>query len=154
MHKLVGILVLGVCLRLIHKSWSAIGFSTKEMGRNTIFGLVLKIVTFGVAYGVADFQVTQSQSLVKVEYFITAYSAEGNIGTQTGLLFLLICILGNLINVVMEEDVFRGLYVKVLEQKYSFMRAALISSGLLRLWHIAVPLRSFLEGNIRLMSLV
>ena len=152
LHKLVGILVLGICLHLFHRKWSAIGFSAEGFGRNTLFGLLLGVATFGVAYGVEYFQAAQSQASVKLAYFITAYSAEGNIGTQTGPLFLLICIIGNLINVVMEEGIFRGLYVKVLEQKYSFMGAAFISSGLFGIWHIAAPLRSYLDGERSLTS--
>ena len=59
----------------------------------------------------------------------------------------IICIIGNIINVVMEEGIFRGLFVSRLEEKYSFIAAALISSVLFGLWHGVGPLRSFLYGE-------
>jgi len=54
---------------------------------------------------------------VRLDFYVSAYSVSGNIGQQRGLLFLLICLVGNLINVLMEEGIFRGLFQKVFERK-------------------------------------
>ena len=81
---------------------------------------------------------------------MSAYSVSGNIGQQRGFLFLLICLAGNLINVLMEEGIFRGLFQKVFERKYSFLKAALLSNLLFGFWHIMGPFRSFLDGEMSL----
>ena len=52
----------------------------------------------------------------------------------------------------MEEGIFRGLFLKIAEKKYSFLWATILSSVLFGLWHIAAPMRSFLEGDINIFS--
>ena len=49
---------------------------------------------------------------------------------------------------MMEEGVFRGLFQKILEKKYSFIIAAVIASSLFGLWHIMSPLRSLCDGTM------
>ena len=55
--------------------------------------------------------------------------------------------MGNIINVLMEEGVFRGLFNKILSQKYSFILSALIASALFGFWHIVGPVRNFFDGE-------
>ncbi|MCY7147764.1 CPBP family intramembrane metalloprotease [Streptococcus gordonii] len=50
----------------------------------------------------------------------------------------------------MEEGIFRGLFQKVFERKYSFLKAALLSNLLFGFWHIMGPFRSFLDGEMSL----
>lgn len=145
LHKLVGILVLGACLMLIDSYWTEIGFSTTALWKNLMSGLLLGAGTFSMAYGINYYLTAQSDSPVKLAYYITSYSMEGNQVTQSGPLFLFLCILGNLINVIMEEGLFRGLYLKLFEQEHSFFTAALYSSFLFGVWHIAAPLRAFVD---------
>ena len=66
---------------------------------------------------------------------------------QIGLLFVLICIVGNIINVIMEDGVFRGLFLCVPENKFSFIKAMLFSSALFGIWHGIMPLRNYLSGE-------
>ena len=47
----------------------------------------------------------------------------------------------------MEEGVFRGLFQKMLSDKYKFLIAGIIASVLFGVWHIMAPLRSFIDGN-------
>ena len=67
---------------------------------------------------------------------MSTYAVSSNTGHQTALIFFVICLAGNVINVVMEEGVFRGLFQKLLGFRYSFMGAAVISSVLFGLWHV------------------
>ena len=48
----------------------------------------------------------------------------------------------------MEEGVFRGLFQKMLSDKYKFLIAGIIASVLFGLWHIMAPLRSFIDGEM------
>lgn len=77
---------------------------------------------------------------------MTAYAIEGNIGYQTALIFFVICIVGNIINVVMEEGMFRGLFQQILQKRYSFLLSAVFASCLFGLWHIIAPIRNYYDG--------
>lgn len=66
---------------------------------------------------------------------------------QNGTIYILICIVGNIINVIMEEGVFRGLFIRLAEEKYSFGKACALTSSLFGLWHIVQPFRNWLDGN-------
>lgn len=67
------------------------------------------------------------------------------ISVNKGLSFLLICLAGNLINVLMEEGIFRGLFQKYLKRNTAFEGIFVQSS--FGFWHIMGPFRSFLDGK-------
>lgn len=58
------------------------------------------------------------------------------------------CILFNIVNVVMEEGIFRGLFTKLAKKKVSFLAANAIASLLFGLWHIALPIRGYMDGDM------
>ena len=65
---------------------------------------------------------------------------------QTGILFVLMCIMFNIINVWMEEGIFRGLFAKFLEN-IPYIKAVFPIAFLFGIWHWVMPFRDFLEGN-------
>ncbi len=102
------------------------------------------ILAYGIEWGI---QAARGNHPA-LQLYVSSYSIDGNRGNQTGILFFAICIAGNIINVFMEEGIFRGLFIKLAEIKYSFIRAAIISSVLFGIWHIAAPVRSLLDGQM------
>lgn len=48
----------------------------------------------------------------------------------------------------MEEGIFRGLFIRLYETRYSFVKAVAFSSILFGIWHIAAPVRSLLDGEM------
>jgi membrane protease YdiL (CAAX protease family) len=89
-----------------------------------------------------------------LRFYVTSYAIQGNVGMQNGIMFVLICVCGNIINVFMEEGVFRGLFPRLMEEKYSFFTACLLSSVLFGIWHIASPVRNALDGTQSVMGAV
>ena len=83
-----------------------------------------------------------------LEFFVTAYSVTGNVATTTTVIGIMLCIVFNVVNVVMEEGFFRGLFTKLGMQKVSFMTSNVIASLLFGLWHVAMPVRSYLDGDM------
>lgn len=146
-HKLLGIGVLFIALKYLHIRAGEIGFYSQNTRKNMLYGLLLGASTYTLAYGVEFFIGFMSSNSPSLQLYVTSYSIDGNLGNQTGPLFFAICILGNIVNVVMEEGVFRGLFLKLAEKKYSFFIAIIISSVLFGFWHIAAPLRSLLDAE-------
>lgn len=148
-HKLLGIAVMSVMLKLLQLKLSDIGFTKKAVLKSTCFGLIIGIAAFVIAYGIEFIMLMSAGNTPELKLYVTAYSINGNIGESTDLIFFLICIVGNIINVIMEEGMFRGLYLNILERKSSFTFAAVISSAFFGLWHIMAPLRSYIEGDMQ-----
>ena len=54
----------------------------------------------------------------------------------------------------MEEGIFRGLFMKILAPKLSFIRATLLIALLFGIWHWVMPLRDYMDGNTSLPNLL
>ncbi len=147
-HKLIGIGVLVGCVFLFHYKFKDIGLKTGKAFLDILKGLAFGIAVFILAYGVEVIILAASNNFNGLAFYVSAYSANGNLGNRTDFIFFLICIIGNVINVLMEEGVFRGLFQKMLSDKYKWVVAALISSVLFGVWHIMSPIRSFTDGNM------
>jgi len=147
-HKLIGIAILCFAAKIYDMKAQDIGFVKSGILYDLLRGLALGLSVFAIAY-IAEILILAAQGrFVTVKFYVSAYALDGNIGNQTSLIFFMICIIGNIINVIMEEGLFRGLFQKVLERKYSFILSAVISSCLFGAWHIIAPLRSFCGGTI------
>ncbi|MBP5747973.1 MAG: CPBP family intramembrane metalloprotease [Treponema sp.] len=146
-HKLIGILVLFICAGILHFTTAEIGFSKEGALANLGKGLAFGLCTFAVAYTVECLIINSLGNFDSLKLYVSTYAIDKNLGNNTSLLFFLICIAGNIINVLMEEGVFRGLFNKILSQKYSFILSALIASALFGFWHIVGPVRNFFDGE-------
>lgn len=153
-HKLVGIVMIALAVWLLKYSWAEIGFCSKQAIRGTLLGLLIGGSVFFVAYGTEFIIQAASGNSPSLQFYVTSYAIQGNRGMNDGLLFILICIVGNIINVVMEEGVFRGLFLRLMEEKYSFIKSCMFSSVLFGIWHIAQPVRNVLDGEQSVMGAV
>lgn len=149
-HKLLGLMLLIPALHFYGLNSKQIGFGTKGLFPYASLGLIWGSLFFALAYLIEITLLLSQGNLLGLDFYVSAYSVNGNIGQQRGFLFLLICLVGNLINVLMEEGIFRGLFQKVFERKYSFLKAAFFSNLLFGFWHIMGPFRSFLDGEMSL----
>ena len=116
-HKLTGIIILFIAAKYYDFKLEKIGFAENKIGYNLLRGLVFGLIVFIPAYS-AEISVAVVQGKFEtLDLYVSAYSVNGTIGNQTGLLFFAICLVGNMINVIMEEGVFRGLFQKILEKR-------------------------------------
>lgn len=146
-HKLIGIGILFAAMRLLKFSRKEIGFPKENVLRNLLKGLAFGIGVFIVAYAVEVLIVVSGGNFDSLQVYVSTYAVDQNVGHQTAVLFFLICIVGNIVNVIMEEGVFRGLFAKMLEQRYSFVGSVFIASVLFGLWHMVGAVRNFYDGS-------
>lgn len=146
-HKLIGIFLFVIAVKILQYKWRDLGYCTERAILSVCFGLLLGVFVFGVAYGTELIMQMSAGNFPSLQFYVTSYAIQGNRGMQDGAIFILICILGNIINVIMEESVFRGLFVRLMEEKYSFALACIFSSILFGIWHIVQPLRNVLDGQ-------
>jgi membrane protease YdiL (CAAX protease family) len=143
-HKLIGIGLLALAIRLLHYRWRDIGFKADEFLKGTGLGLLLGGIVFFIGYGTE--MLIQTGNAPALRFYAASYAITGNQALQGGALFILIVILGNIINVIMEEGVFRGLFITVAEERYSSLKACVFAALLFGLWHIAQPVRNVFDG--------
>ena len=129
-HKILGIGVLFLAMRMVQNSGNEIGLWGKRFWNNVFKGLGFGIATFVLAYGVEVVLQVIKGNFGSLKVYVSTYAVDGNEGNRTAWIFFLICILGNIINVLMEEGIFRGLFGKVLERKYSVLVSAIFASVL------------------------
>lgn len=147
-HKIIGIIILCLLVMwLTSFTFEEIGFTKNKFFINILKGFVFGLIVFFVAYSVELIIVAIQGKFKALEFYVSSYAVDGNVGRETKFVFFLICFLGNVINVVMEEGIFRGLFQKILEKKYSFIVSAVISSLLFGVWHIVAPIRNYVDGT-------
>ncbi len=147
-HKLIGIVILFIAVKQYHFKLAEIGFTQNKILYRLSEGFAFGLFVFVPAYLVEVMIAVMQGEFENLKLYVSAYSVNGTIGNQTGLLFFVICIIGNIINVIMEEGIFRGLFQKILEKKYSFIITSIITSVLFGLWHIMAPARSYYDGTM------
>lgn len=147
-HKITGIVILLLAAKYYNFKFEEIGFAKNRILHYLIGGFAFGLFAFIPAYLIEIMIALMQDNFEALDLYVSAYSVNGTVGNQTGFLFFAICIIGNIINVLMEEGIFRGLFQKILEKKYSFVISAAITSGLFGLWHIMAPIRSYYDGTM------
>lgn len=147
-NKLFGIFVLFIVLRCLKWKWADIGFAKTGVFRNIGLGLLLGIFAFIFSYGV-EIAILKSQGHdVGLGLFTTGFSLTGETAVHTGIGFILMCLFFNIINVIMEEGIFRGLFYHIVCIDHSAKYAMLLQAFLFGVWHIVTPLHNLADGDI------
>ncbi len=149
-NKVFGIIVLFVCLKMWGQTWRSIGFVKEKFAVNCAKGFGICALFYSIGF-LIEFLIFRMQgNPAHMEFFVTGFSLTGNVVKQTGIQFVLMCIFFNIINVWMEEGLFRGFFQKFIGQDYGRKTALLVSALLFGLWHLVTPFRSLLDGDMTL----
>lgn len=105
-------------------------------------------ICFAVAFAVELTIFAAQGHPAHLEFYITGFSLTGSQGKNTEFVFFILCILLNVINVWMEEGIFRGLFIKLLSGTKTFMKANLTAGILFGLWHLVMPIKSYINGEM------
>ena len=153
-HKVVGIIILAVILKGSNFTWSDIGFQRNSFAGSILKGLLLGSVCFAISYGLELAIFILQGNPAHLEIYISSFSLTGSQIKNTDFVFFLLCVLFNVINVWMEEGVFRGLFLKMLSKTKPFMQANFIAAFLFGIWHIVMPIRSYVNGEMPFAAMV
>lgn len=154
LHKVVGIIILAFVLKRINLSWSDIGFQRNGLVSNILKGLLLGSACFTISYWLELTILALQGNPAHLEIYISSFSLTGSQIKNTDVLFFMLCVLFNVINVWMEEGIFRGLFIQILSKSKPFMRANFIAALLFGIWHIIMPIRSFVNGEMSFAAMV
>ncbi len=153
-HKVVGIIILAVILKGSNFTWSDIGFQRNSFAGSILKGLLLGSVCFAISYGLELAIFILQGNPAHLEIYISSFSLTGSQIKNTDFVFFLLCVLFNIINVWMEEGVFRGLFIKTFSEAKPFMQANFIAAFLFGIWHIVMPIRSYVNGEMSFTAMV
>ena len=149
-NKVFGIIMLFVLLKMWGRKWSDIGFKKPRLLPDCFKGFLICAVFYTIGFAAEFITLSASGNPGHMEFFVTGFSLTGNVVKQTGLGFVLMCIGFNIINVWMEEGLFRGFYITYLKERISPRAALMIAALLFGLWHLVTPLRSVMDGEMTL----
>ena len=154
LHKAVGIILLALALKKINLTWRDIGFQRDSFVSGILKGLLLGSVCFAISYGLELGILALQGNPAHLEIYISSFSLTGSQMKNTDFVFFLLCVLFNIVNVWMEEGVFRGLFIKTLSKTKPFMAAIFFAAFLFGIWHIVMPIRSYVNGEMSFAAMV
>lgn len=146
--KLFAVGIIFVVLKKMHFSWGDIGFRRNGMAKGAVLGLSLGIFTFSVSY-LIEYFIHKSMGLdPQFLFYIANFTISEQNVTGASLTALLICVCGNIVNVIAEEGLFRGLLFRIGKIRYTQRMANLIQAALFGVWHIITVIVWITEGTI------
>ena len=121
-HKIIGIILLIAIVFLLRLKWADIGFKWNLFPSGILIGIAIAAPAYIIAYIIAyiteiiiaSFQ-GKSPSL---QFYATSYNIIGNTALNGGI--LIISIIGNIINVTMENSIFNGVMISFAEKRHLF----------------------------------
>ena len=144
--KIFSIIVLATVLAIWKLSFKKIGFDLSRIWKNMFYGFALGIITFAVSYLLEILTLSVQGKNVRLGFYVTNFALSGATNTvELSLSALLICMAGNIINVVAEEGLFRGLFLYLAKEPFGFRKANFIQALLFGTWHfvsVALELRN------------
>jgi len=147
-HKIIGIVLLIAVVFFLHLKWVDIGFKWNLFPRGILIGIAISAPAYITAYVVEIIIATLQGKSPTLQFYATSYNIIGNTSLGGGIWIIFIIIIGNIINVTMENSIFSGVMISVAEKRHSFFIAnGFYSSFLFGLWHGIMPLRNFIDGN-------
>lgn len=153
LHKVFGIILLWIILYYAKLKWRDIGFSTKDVFSGIGKGLLFGFICCVFAYAIEGLILYNMKHSFKLSFYATGFSLNNDMNRQTGIIFIFLCIIFNIINVWMEEGIFRGLFTKILED-ISYNTSLFLIAFLFGIWHLIMPFRDFIEGKSSISNLL
>lgn len=147
--KIFCIICIFILCKICNFKLSDIGFKNQNVLKYALCGLGLGVFTFAISYGLELLILALQGKSPALSLYITNFGVAGATNENSlSVLTLLICIGGNIINVLAEEGLFRGVFLKLCTDRYGFTKANFIQAFLFGIWHIITVVLAVLEGSM------
>lgn len=150
--KLFALLMIYLCLQDRKLTWRSIGLRRSGIVKGMILGFSLGIITFAVSYLAECLLLLILGKSPHLSFYITSFSLSGQTVTGFSVSAILICIAGNVINVLAEEGLFRGLFYKLGRRAFSVKYANLLQALLFGIWHLITVVVWYRQGSLTIPS--
>lgn len=148
--KLFMLAVTAVLLLLYGKRPGDIGFKRSNFIKSAALGLALGISTFAISY-IAEYTVLRIMGKTpELHFFITNFALTDRNITGVSWTAVVICILGNIVNVCAEEGLFRGFFLSFGQISLTERRSNLLQALLFGVWHIVTVAGWVMDGQLSL----
>ncbi len=147
-NKLFGIAVTAALLKMLGWRPQEIGFARRDVLKNLGRGAMLGLIVFSASFAAECLMLKAKGKHLSFGIFTTGFSLTGQAEIRSGIGFILMCICFNIINVMMEEGTFRGLFSRILSEDHTDRAALLIQALLFGVWHIVTPLHNLIDGDL------
>ena len=141
--KILGFLLILLFMLLIKESLSTIGLHKNHLWLCICLGFFLNLAIYLISYGIEYIILQQGNQ----NPYMILTAIDPKQGVEGGFIFGLWLIIGNLINALMEEGLFRGVFLPALKTKFSFWKANIFQAFLFGLWHLVWPLKYYVTGE-------
>ena len=137
---------LGFALVAGYTAWvgqplAAIGLHARRLGSAFTMGAGITLAAFLVAIFIQLLWLAPGQ-------YLTLHTTDPRAGMTGGAAFMVLLIVGNVINSFMEEGLFRGVMLPHFLQRMRFCSANLLQAGLFSAWHLVWPVKAYLMGDV------
>lgn len=141
--KFLGFVVIVVCIKFTGQKLESVGLHSYDLHRNIKFGIMLVFLALFLSYG--------------TQFVYLVFNNGGPVFTFNDynlLSFILFVLIGNIINSLMEEGLFRGIILRSFLNYMPFWFANVLQSLLFGLWHIIWPIKLYATGQISLQGAI
>lgn len=150
--KLFALLVIYLCLEERKLTWKSIGLRRSGIMKGLILGFSLGLITFAVSYLAECVLLLILGKTPHLGFFVTSFSLSEQTVTGLSVSAVLICIAGNIVNVLAEEGLFRGLFYKLARRTFSVTHANLFQALLFGIWHLITVIVWYKQGSLTIPS--
>ncbi|BFL46980.1 CPBP family intramembrane glutamic endopeptidase [Lactonifactor longoviformis] len=152
--KLFAIALIGVILYLSGKNLCWLGFRRKGILGSAVLGLSLGVSSFAISYGVEYMILMAMGRQPGLRFYISNFALTSQNITGLSFATVSICIAGNILNVLAEEGLFRGLFLQMAKTVYPEKISNLIQALLFGLWHVVMVVVWVLDGSMNIPTAV
>ena len=146
-NKVLGLVLVLSYVWIVKQNFGAIGLHSRHWLTSVALGLVFMAVGVFCGYLGEWLFLKFSGAFPDLFFGLTSHPLFPEESGASGLLLVMILILGNVVNSFMEEGLFRGIVITHLGSRMSLLRANLLQASLFGLWHIVLPIQDYLNGN-------
>ncbi len=153
-HKICCILLIWIALDMLKLHWSDLGFSKQGVFTGLKYGLALGVSTFFLSYAAEFIVLSAIGKHPSLRFYITNFSFTQTHSNGSSLLAVIVCMIGNVVNVYAEEGLFRGLFYQIGLPCRSRKAANLIQALFFGIWHITNVINPVLDGSMDMVMAV